>query len=827
MILSALCAPNELTETTQPYLNMNDIRFALRKLRQSPAFTAIAVITLALGIGLNTAIFSLVNDLFLRGLPFKEPSRVLHLFTGDKSRDLVDIPVSAPRYQHYRDGQTIFDGFAGENFFAFTLTGLGDPAQVFGGRLTSNYFDVLGVRPILGRNFLPEEEEKADVAVVTKNFWQKRLGGDPNVIGRSITLDGVSHTIVGVLPNMPATWFGANPIAEVWTTKPFQLPGFSYERMMRGTAFLRVVGRLKPGMTVQQARAALPSLEQSYSTQYPNKIDSTMTTMLRALPQDTTQNFRAGFATLFAAVSFVLLIACSNVANLLLVRFSGRRREIALRMAIGASRTSIVRLFVFESLLVSIIAGTVGAFVAWRLVPLIPQLASNFLPLEANTATSLSLPVLAFTIGLSILTGLLMGIYPALQGSHADLVDGLKEGGRGTSGSVRQQRFRKILVGAQVALSVTLLAGAALLITSFIRLSQQNIGFRSQNLWTGAITLPVSQYSDAASRQRFVEQTLDALRDVAGLESATVSGDIPLAGGNRTLYARGDRDVPPIEKRANGPSHDIAPAYFKTWGVPLLAGREFNEHDLADGQQVCLISQAGAKKVYPNEDPIGKTLLVTSLAVPCEIVGIVGDVRSIRVAEAPGMEFYRPWAQENFPFLNITVRSNLKVDAVTKLVQSALIKVNPGLAIAVPQTVDAVVAQALGQARLMTWLLGIFAGVALLLASIGIYGAVAYTVEQRTGEIGVRMALGAQTRDVLRLVINQGMKPVVIGLAIGIVAAFALGRLIASQLFEVSAHNPALLGGATVLLAAIALLACLLPARRATLVDPVQALRIE
>jgi predicted permease len=806
---------------------MNDLKFAFRKLRQSPAFTSIAVITLALGIGLNTAIFSLVNDLFLRGLPFKEPSRVVHLFGGDKSRDLVDFPLSAPRYQHYRDGQTIFDGFAAETFFAFTLTGLGDAVQVFGGRLTSNYFDVLGVRPILGRNFLPAEEESADVALVTKNFWQKRLGGDPKVIGRSITLDGTAHTIVGVLPNMPVAWFGVNPIAEVWTTRPFQLPGFTYERMMRGTSFLRVIGRMKTGITLKQVNAALPSLDQGYRTQYPNKIDAALTCTVRTLPQDVTQNFRAGFITLFAAVCFVLLIACSNVANLLLVRFSGRRREIALRMAIGASRASVVRLFVFESLLVSAIAGVVGAFVAWRLVPLVPRMAWNFLPLEANAATSLSLPVLVFTIGLSILTGLLMGIYPALQGSHADLVDGLKEGGRGTSGSVRQQRFRKILVGAQVALSVTLLAGAALLITSFIRLSQQNLGFHSQKLWTGAVTLPAAQYGDNALRQRFAEQLLNALQDVPGLESSTISGDIPLNGGNRTLYARGDRDLPPIDHRPSGPDHDIAPGYFKTWGVPLLSGRDFNQHDTAESPNVCLISQAGAQKVYPNENPIGKTLLVTSLGVPCEIVGVVGDVRSIRVNEAPGMEFYRPWTQENFPFLNVTVRTNLKLDAATKAVQSAVSKVNPGLAIAVPQTMDAVVAQALGQARLMMWLLGIFAGVALLLASIGIYGAVAYSVEQRTGEIGVRMALGAQTRDVLRLIVNQGMKPVVIGLAIGIVSAFVLGRLIASQLYQVSAHNPALLAAATVLLAAIALVACLLPARRATLVNPIEALRME
>jgi predicted permease len=809
---------------------MNDIRFAFRKLRQAPAFTSIAVITLALGIGLNTTIFSLVNDLFLRRLPFNEPSRLVHLDNGDNTRDLADVGISAPRYQLYRAGQTIFDGFAAENSAAqnsspFTLIGLGDPVQVFGGRVTSNYFDVLRVRPILGRNFLPEEEEGADVAMVTKDFWQKRLGGDPNVIGRSITLDGTPHTIVGVLPSMPAAWFGANPIAEVWTTKPFQIPGFSHEQLMRGSFFLRVVGRLKPGLTVQQARAALPPLEQSYRAQYPNNIDSAFVTTLRTLPEDVTRNFRAGFVTLFAAVSFVLLIACSNVANLLLVRFTGRRREIALRIAIGASRMSVIRLFVAESLLVSVIAGAGGAFVAWHLVPFVPRIASNFLPLETGTVASLSIPVLLFAIGLSILTGLLMGIYPALQGSDADLVDALKEGGRGTSGSARQQRFRKILVGAQVALSVTLLAGAALLITSFIRLNQQNLGFRPQNLWTGAITLPTSQYPDRPSRQRFVEQTLHALRSVPGLESATISGDIPLVGFSRYLYARGDRDVPPVEKREIVPGHEITPGYFKTWGVPLLAGRGFNEHDTADGKKVCLISQAGAKQVFPGENPIGKTLFLA--LAQWEIVGIVGDVRSVQVAEPPGMEFYRPWAQYNFPFVNITVRTNLKVDAVTRLVQSALAKVNPGLAIAVPQTMDAVVAKALGQARLMMWLLGIFAGVALLLASIGIYGAVAYTVAQRTGEIGVRMALGAQTRDVLRLILHQGMKPVLSGLAIGIIATFALGRLIAAQLYQVSAYNPALLGGATVLLALTAFIACLVPARRAALVDPVQALRSE
>jgi predicted permease len=804
-----------------------DVKFALRQLRKSPGFTFVAVLTLALGIGLNTAIFSLINDLFLRGLPFKEPARVVHMYSNARERNLLEIPISAPRFQHYHDGQTIFDGLGAENIFAFTLTGLGDPVQLFGGRVTANYFDVLGVRPIRGRNFLPQEEEGADVAMVTENFWQKRMGGDPNVIGRSITLDGAAHIIVGILPNLPFSWVGPN--AEVWTTKPYVIPGFSYDRMMLGTGFLRVVGRLKPGVTLEQARAGMPSLEQSYRTQHPDKIDSSSTMTLKTLPEDVVGNLRPAFATLLAAVAFVLLIACSNVANLLLVRFSGRRREIALRMAMGSSRASVLRLFVFESLLLSVIAGVVGAALAWQLVPLVPKMAANFLPFDPATRIELSLPVLAFTIGLSILTGLAMGIYPAWQSSRADLIDGLKEGGRGTSGSAHQQHFRKILVGAQVALSVILLAGAGLLIASFVRLSQQKIGFHSENRWLGFVTLPQAQYPDLAARQHFVEQTLAALRAVPGFETATISADIPLlaGGGSNVLYSRTDGEILPIDKRAAAPFHNIAPDYFKTWGIPILAGRDFNEHDTADGQNVIIISQAGAKKLFGNENPIGKTLLVSSTNTLAEIVGVVGDVRSRKVAEPDDVELYRPWAQQNFPFLSIVVHSNLKPDAVTKLVRSALTTVDRGLAIAIPQPMDAIVAQAVGQARLMMWLLGIFACTALLLATVGIYGAVAYTVEQRTGEIGVRMALGAQMNDVLRLVVRQGMLPVVIGLALGLAATLAAGRLIAAQLYQVSPDNPFLIAATAAGLAIAALLACLVPARRATLVDPIQALRSE
>ena len=804
---------------------MTDVRFAFRQLFKSPGFTFLAVLTLALGIGLNTAIFSLINDLFLRGLPFQQPTRLLHVFSHFKEQT-VDFPLSAPRFTHFRDGQTIFDGFAGENGIAATVTGLGDPFQVPIFKTTSNWFDVLGLRAIRGRTFLPQEEEGADVAVVTDRFWKGRLGGDPNVIGRALTLDGVSHTIVGVIPKLPVSWTGPN--ADIWTTKPFIIPGFSHERMMRGTAFLRAVGRLKPSVTFEQARAALQLLENSYRAQYPEKIDARSGTVVKTLPEDVTENLRPGFATLLAAVTFVLLIACSNVANLLLVRFTGRRREISLRMALGATRASVLRLFVFESVLLSLFGGIFGALLAWQLVPLVPRLAANFLPIEAGTATALSVSVLAFAIALSLLTGLLMGLYPALQSSRADLVEALKEGGRGTAGSLRQQRFRKLLVGAQVALSVTLVAGASLLIASFLRLSHQDPGFKFDNLWTAFTVMPQAQYPDPAARTRLAEQLTNALRATPGVQDVTMSSSIPLGGGaGATLYARAEGNVPPVAERKGAPSNDISPGWLRTLGIPLLAGRDFNERDIADHPNVVLISASGAKTVFGNENPIGKTLLVTSGSVPVEIVGVVGDVRSVRLDQRNDMEFYRPFAQENFPFLTITVRSPLPPGSVTKLVQSALRTVDPSLALILPQAVSELMAQALGQAKLMMVLLGVFAAVALLLATVGIYGAVAYTVEQRTGEIGVRMALGAQTRDILRLIVNQGMRPVVFGLVVGVGAALALGRLIASQLYETSAHNPLLLSATIAVLGIAALLACLFPARRASLLNPVEALRVE
>lgn len=806
---------------------MTDLRFAIRQLIKSPAFTLLAVLTLALGIGMNTAIFSLINDLFLHGLPFSEPDRLVSIQAEAKERNLEQLPMSVPRFEHFRDGQTVFSSLAADTGAGFIMTGIGDPVQVNGANQTANYMETLGVHPILGRLFLPEEEMKADVALVSANFWHNRLDSDPQVIGRSVTLNGVPTTIIGVIPNPSVAWFGRN--LEVITVKPFEVPGLTKERISRGVSFLRCIGRLKPGVTIEQARGAMPALQQGYRQARPENADNSWSPVVKAAAEDATGDLRRPFQILLAAVGAVLLIACSNVANLLLVRFTGRRREIALRMALGASRQSVVRLFVFESTLVSLIAGIVGTCLALWVISVIPKLSSNNLPLEE--ALQLNTPVLLFTLAVSLLTGVAMGMYPAWQSSRADLVDGLKDGGRSMTGSRGQQRFRRGLVAAQVGLSVVLLAGAALLIASFVRLSRQPSGFASDHIWVGGIGLPPAQYPDPEARTRFVDRLLAELKTAPGIESVASGDGVPLNGSSSSSpYARVDGNPVPVNQRPLGLTRAISPGFLKTFSIPLLAGRDFDERDGVDKPLVALVSKSTAQRLFPNEDPIGKRMWFgtdNNTGYMTEIVGMVGDVRSLRLDRPNDVEFYRPLSQRSGPFFLVTVRTAVKPEGAAGMVRTALNKLDPGLPIIQPNTMNQIVDESLGQRRLTMTLLGAFAGIALVLAMVGIYGAVAYTVEQRTGEIGVRMALGAQTADVLRLVVRQGMTPVVIGLVVGLAAALALGRLLTAQLYEVSANNPTLLAATSATLAIVALCACLIPARRASLVSPIEALRTE
>jgi putative ABC transport system permease protein len=806
---------------------IQDFRFALRSILKSPAFSILAIITLAIGIGMNTAIFSLFHDLFLRGLPFENPSGIIRVYGEAKERSLRQLPFSIPRYWHYRDAQTVFSETAADSGTGFILTGMGDPIQLNGDNVTANYFHLLGVKPILGRLFLPEEEMKADVAVISEHFWRAKLGGDPNVLGRSLTLNGVPTTIIGVVPRMPISWFG--PDCEICSVKPFDLPGTPRDLLMRGVSFMRMIGRLKPGGTVEQARANLSAVQESYHQQNAEKADTTWEPILVTAPEDATGQLRPAFLTLLGAVAFVLLIACSNVANLLLVRFAGRRREIALRVALGASRTSIVRLFVIESSLLSLMAAVLGIFLALWALPLVPKLAGQNVPLEAVSAVNG--PALAFTLFVSLAVGLAMGVYPALQSARSDLVHGLKDGGRAISGSAGQNRFRRSLVAAQVCLSVVLLAGAGLLTTSFLRLTRENAGFRVDRIWVGGIGLPPARYPDKDAYARFAKRLQDELQNAPGVEAVALTDSVALTGAfSQAPYTRADRDPVPMNQRPLGLMHSISPGYLQTFGMSLIVGRNVNEYDKTDGPPVVLISQATAKRLFPGENPIGHQMYFgtnNGTGLLTEIVGIVSDVRFRQLDKTDDVEFYRPISQRIFPFVNICLRTTVRPEAIAGTARAALDKIDRELPIIQPTTMTAVMDNSLGPQRLTTTLLGIFAGVALLLALIGIYGAVAYTVAQRTGEIGVRMALGAQARDVLQLVLSQGMKPVLFGLAAGVVVALALGWLLTSQLYQVSAYNPALLAGTTISLATVALAACFIPARRATQVSPIVALRYE
>ena len=688
---------------------MNDLRFAMRQIRKSPGFTSLAVITLAIGIGMNTAIFSLIQDLFLRGLPFSEPERVVRIYGESKERDLKQMPFSVPKFWHYRDGQTVFSSIAADWGNGFIMTGSGEPIQLLGGNVTANYFELLGIHPILGRNFLPEEENKGDVVMVTENFWRKHFNSDPAILGRSITLNGVPNAIIGVLPNLPISWFGRD--SEIFANKPFELPGLTKDRLMRGVSFMRVTARLKPGISLSQAQAAMPALFQSYKEQHPETADNTWSPYLVSAAEDVTGDLRPAFLTLLAAVSAVLLIACSNVANLLLVRFTGRKREIALRMALGAERRGIVRLFVFESTLVSVIAGVIGLFLALWTVSIVPKLAGQNVPLESEL--KLQWPVLIFTLGLSLITGLLMGLYPAWQSSRADLVDGLKEGGRGTSGSRGQHRFRRGLVAAQVGLSVVLLAGAAMLISSFVRLSRQEAGFRSDRVWAGGIGLPPAQYPDPATRARFAERLQAELQTAPGVEAAAITDAVPLSGNRSSIAVCTSR-----WKSCAGESAAARPhAQCFAWifsnardSAPVRAATSPNKIRWTRGL-VVILSTSTAKKLFPNENPIGHQILFgtdNGNGLPAEVIGVVGDVRSQELSKSNDVEFYRPWPQRSAPFFNVLVRSATKPEATAGIVRSALNKIDNGLPILQPNTLDAIVSQSLGQQRLTMTLLGCF-----------------------------------------------------------------------------------------------------------------------
>ncbi len=805
---------------------MHNLRHAFRSLLKSPGYTALAVGALALGIGANTVLFSAIDTLFLRPLPYAHPDELVRVWGSFPERGLEQANVSWPRYQALRDGQQNFSSLAAHAFTGFTLTGRGDPERVAAMRVTANFFPTLGVQPELGRSFTTAEDRPggANVVLLSHGFWERQFGGDPHVVGQTLTLNGATHTIIGVLP--PSLSFPWAQI-QVWAPRVFDLEGLPADLVQRGTGYLLVLGRLKPGATPAQAQAQLRGVSQAYGAANPEKVDSNAGLSAPSFHEDLVGGQRPMFLTLLAAVGCVLLVACANVANLLLARFTARRKEIAIRTALGATRGRIVAQFLTESVLTAALAGLLGVLLAVWGIDVLARVGADFLPRVADL--SLDRTVLGFAVALSLLTGLGLGIVPAVQASRTDPGESLKDSARGSTGGRHTGRLRSGLLVAEVALSLVLLVGAALLTDSFRRLQNVAPGFRSADITSFNLALPAGTYPDIGSQGRLFEQVIARLLAVPGVTHAAATASLPVAAGGSTRSPASveGRPVPPVNERAIMLRSTITPGFFAALDIPVKQGRDFNWRDRGDAPRVVIINASLAQKFFPGENPIGRRLITGIASIPREIVGVVGDVRSQSLSLTPAPEMYYPSTQEDGAFLSVVVRSTRPAASLRAELVAAVHAVDPGLPVAEVKSYDELLADAVADRRLSVLMLGAFAALALVLAGMGIYSVIAYGVAQRTNEFGVRMALGAEPADIVRLVMKEGFRLALLGLAIGLAAAVALTRLMQSQLFEVSPTNPAVLGGVALFLAAVAALACFVPARRATKIDPMVALRAE
>ena len=803
---------------------LQDIRFGARTLRRSPGFTAVAIIALALGIGGNTAIFSVVNAVLLRPLPYDAPDKIMRVFATAPERGLDQTSVSFQRATVISEQSRLFEHAGSYTFDTANLTGIDEPRQLTAIRMSAGVLDVLKARPAAGRNFLAEEDKPggALVAILSHNLWEKQFASAPDIVGRTITLDGGSYTVVGVMGS--GFGFPTRQI-DVWLPRVFEPSFLNRDAVERGAGYLNVVGRLKPSVTRQQAQSEMESIAES--NKVPDHPDSGFGVAVVPLPESATQGVRPTLFILLGAVAFVLLIACANVANLLLAKAAARQKEIAVRAALGASRTRLIRQFLTESVLLALMAGALGVLLASWGVDVLVSAATGNIPRAAEISVDGS--VLGFTGLIALLTGVIFGLAPAVQLSKADLNDALKDTSRGSTGGLRRTRTRSVLVVAEVALSVILLIGAGLLIRSFVLLQRVDSGFNPDRLLVAGISLPTSRYAEPAQRSAFYTRLCQELAAVPGVVSAGATQSLPLSGADaRTPIAIDGRPVPPIAERPIVSLGIVSPDYFRAMGIRLLQGRFFAEQDNATAPLAVIINESFARRFFPDENPVGKRVLM-GLEQPQarEIVGIVGDVRQIGLDTTPAEGLYLSSNQRPQLAMSVVVRTEGPPLSVSSAVRARILAIDKDQPIASLQTMEEVVTSSVSSQRFTSLLLGAFAAVALLLAAIGIYSVMAYTVSQRTGEIGLRMALGAQTRDVLRLVVGQGMAMAGIGVAIGLGGAFGLTRVMSSLLFSVSATDPMTFVVVPLMLTGVALGACLVPARRATKVDPMVALRYE
>ena len=800
-----------------------EIRYAIRQLLKSPGFTFIAILGLALGIGANVALFSVVNSIFLRPLPYPEPDRLVRLSSTSEAFNLTRVGFSYPRYLEVQQRQQVFSDLALSTGNAFTLTGRGNPEQLIGLHASATLLPALGVEPVLGRNFSADEDRPGGerVVLIGQGLWQQRFNRDPSVLGQALTLDGAPYTIIGVLPEA-ASAFPLNPFV-IWVPRPAEVPFIARSQLDNGGYFFQAIARLRPGVSVAQAEEAMNVIASGYRASNPANVDAPSRIEVVPILDYAVGDQRHSYLMQFAAVGCVLVIACANIANLLLARFAGRRREIAARFALGASRADVVRQLVTESMLVAVLGGAAGVLLAqWALNALV-AFGADLIPRVLEIRID---PVaLGFALIVSLLTGLAIGLLPAWQAARVNVQEALKEASRGSIGSGR--RLRSGLLVAEVSLSLVLLIAAGLLLTSFTRLQQVAPGFSADGVFTAQLAISAQRYSPE-KLVAFYEQLYQRLGTLPGATSAALTDRVPLTGGAAPApVAVVGRPVPPMSERPQANRHLVSPRYFSTLGIPIRAGRDFDERDNSRVPHVVIVNETFARRHFPGEDPIGRTLITGMGQLPSQVVGVVADVRSTSLNTPPEADYFLPALQRPETFTNILVRSNTSPAAMTAAVREALRAVDPELPLLEPQALTTRIAQTVANRKLALMLLAGFAALALVLASLGVYSVMAHLVAFRTSEIGLRMALGASPSAVMRMVLGHGRRLTLIGIALGVVGALAVSRLMQQVLFEVDPADPLIYLALSATLLLVAECASWFPARRATRIDPVIALRTE
>ena len=797
---------------------LQDFRFALRTFWKSPGFTMVAILALALGIGANAALFSVINTVLLKPLPYPHPERMVEIFETFLPSGYGS--VSTPNFLDWRKQNQAFDHLEACTFSSLNLQSNGEPERIPSVLATAGIFDMLGVKPILGRTFLADEDQpgKPHVVVMSERLWRGRFGGDPNVLGSQITIDGEAATVVGIMPasfQFPAGSYNRN----LWM--PLQFTGDQLKE--RGSHWMAVVGRLRPGMTMPTGEAEMKQIAAALARQFPEQKGRSV--RMESFQEMIAGNLRPVLLILMGAVGFVLLIACANVANLLLARAASRTREVAVRAALGASRVRLIRQFLTESVLLALAGGVAGAFLADAGVHALAAFAADQIPL-ANSI-HLDGTVFLFLLAVCLAAGIIFGVIPAFQSTGRDLQAGLREGGRSGGAGMRSAGLRNALVIAEFALALVLLVGAGLLMRTLVALSATDPGVVTRGVLTMSVSVPDEKYPKDAMWQRFYEPALDRIRSLPGIRAAGIISLLPLQAwgwnGNFAIEGRPKEDP---GRQPLAEFRQISPGYFRAMGIRILKGRDIDSRDSPGALPVVMINAALAKRYFEGQDPVGKKIVWDNSRT---IVGVAANTRQATLDREPIPEIYFPAAQraDSISGMTFVISTGVDPKSITHAVTAAIQSVDPVQPVFGVKTMQQVVSDSLSNRRLYAWLLGIFAALALTLASAGIYGVMSYLVTQRTQEFGVRMALGASTGNVLRMVLRQALLLIACGLAIGLAGAFAVTRVLANFLFGVKPIDLATFAGVSILLTAVALLATYLPALRATRVDPMVALRYE